>query len=77
MWHAAPVDVERLRVRVYRAFAETGRAPGPAELARVSDEPVAEVRTGLAELAAARHLVLDEGGAIVMAHPFSAVPLVT
>jgi len=30
---------------------------------------------GLRELAGARHLVLDEAGRIVMAHPFSAVPL--
>ncbi len=75
VWHAAPVDVEQLRVRVYRIFASTGRAPSPEELARELDKPVAGVRAGLQELAAARHLVLDERGAIVMAHPFSAVPL--
>jgi hypothetical protein len=36
---------------------------------------VATVRAGLAELAGARHLILDQAGQIVMAHPFSAVPL--
>jgi hypothetical protein len=36
---------------------------------------VATVRAGLAELARARHLVLDQADQIVMAHPFSAVPL--
>ncbi|MFC7546091.1 organomercurial lyase [Plantactinospora sp. GCM10030261] len=66
------MDLEELRLAVYRSFAETGRAPTVVELAGGSD--VDEVRTGLAELAGARHLVLD-GDRIVMAHPFSAVPL--
>lgn len=74
-WHAAPVDVEELRVRVYRRFVHTGGAPRLEELARELDESVTTIRTGLRELAAARHVVLDEHAAIVMAHPFSAIPL--
>lgn len=74
-WHAALMDVEQLRVKVYEVFASTGRAPMPVELARDLGESLARVQECLAELAAARHLVLDERGAIVMAHPFSAVPL--
>jgi hypothetical protein len=45
------------------------------DLAERLDSDVPAVTTGLKELAAARHLVLDELGRIVMAHPFSAVPL--
>ena len=69
------MDHEDLRLAVYRAFAETGRAPQVPELARQSGTDVQSVAQGLAELARARHLVLDETGRIVMAHPFSAVPL--
>jgi hypothetical protein len=69
------VDSEDLRLAVYRAFAETGNAPPAAELARRLGVDVEAVTAGLAELARGRHLALDQAGAIVMAHPFSAVPL--
>lgn len=69
------VDTEELRLAVYHAFAETGRAPEAAELAGDFGSDVEAVTTGLAELGRARHLVVDETGRIVMAHPFSAVPL--
>ena len=69
------MDTEDLRLAVYRAFAETGRAPQVSELAQQSGTDVPAVTAGLAELARARHLVLDDAGEIVMAHPFSAVPL--
>jgi hypothetical protein len=74
-WQAARVDVEELRVRVYRRFVDTGGAPRLEELARELDESVTTIRAGLRKLAAARHLVLDKHDAIVMAHPFSAIPL--
>jgi Alkylmercury lyase len=69
------MDAEDLRLAVYRSFAGTGRAPEPGELAERLGCDVPVVTRGLAELAAARHLVLDGQGRIVMAHPFSAVPL--
>ncbi len=69
------MDTEKLRLAVYRAFAENGRAPETAELARQLGAGVPAVTGGLAELARSRHLVLDDDGRIVMAHPFSAVPL--
>jgi Alkylmercury lyase len=65
------MDVEDLRLAVYRSFAQRGRPP---EVSEFDAEP-STVRHGLRQLAAARHLVLDEHGAVVMAHPFSAVPL--
>lgn len=51
---------EELRVEIYRSFAATGRAPAIDP----SDER-------LHRLAAARHVALDAGGSIVLAHPFS------
>jgi len=69
------MDGEDLRLAIYRTFATTGRAPGIDALALqfgVSQEAVAR---GLEQLAAARHIVLNDEGWIVMAHPFSAVPL--
>ncbi len=69
------MDREDLRLAVYRAFADTGRAPEPGDLAAQLGVDLASVVLGLVELAADRHLVLDERGRIVMAHPFSAVPL--
>jgi hypothetical protein len=69
------MDGEDLRLAVYRTFAETGHAPAAVDLAEVLDADLPSVARGLAELARARHLVLDRQGRILMAHPFSAVPL--
>jgi hypothetical protein len=69
------MDGEDLRLAVYRMFAQTGRAPDTDALARqLGADPVVVAR-GLEELAGVRHLVLDGDGGIIMAHPFSAVPL--
>jgi hypothetical protein len=68
------VDDERVRVAVYRSFARTGAAPPTDALAGALGTDTADVRERLRHLAAARHIVLD-GDRIVMAHPFSAVPL--
>jgi Alkylmercury lyase len=69
------MDNEDLRLAVYRWFAETGRAPDASVLAEQLDADLPAVARGLRKLADARHLALDEAGRIVMAHPFSAVPL--
>ena len=50
------MDAEDLRLAVYRAFAETGRAPEPGELATKLGTGAREVAGGLAELARGRHL---------------------
>ena len=60
---------------MYRSFAVTGRAPDAGALAAQLGAEASEVVAGLSELARGRHLALGDGGAIVMAHPFSAVPL--
>jgi len=69
------MDAEDLRLAVYRAFAETGRAPRSDELARQLGAGAQEVTEGLDELARGRHVALGDRGQIVMAHPFSAIPL--
>ena len=69
------MNLERLRVLVYRSFAETGIASTNAELASALGCEIYEVEAGLSELARQRHLVIDEQFRIVMAHPFSSVPL--
>jgi hypothetical protein len=57
------VTVEDVRLAVYASFASTGRAPSGLDA------------SALKALADARHVVLGDDGEIVMAHPFSAVPL--
>ena len=69
------MDREDLRLAVYRAFAETGRAPDASALAAQFGAEASEVVAGLSELARGRRLVLGDRGEIVMAHPFSTVPL--
>ena len=67
----AAMTVEPLRVAVYRRFAHTGQAATVPELAEQFGVAEASVRAGLRELAAGRHLVLDDQDRILMAHPFS------
>jgi hypothetical protein len=64
----------RLRNTTYRLFVELGRAPTPDEVADVEGATTAEVDAGWRRLHAAHALVLDAGGEIRMANPFSAVP---
>jgi hypothetical protein len=64
---------EDVRLAVYRAFADTGRAPSVAELA-AAGLAADDVRASLRRLAEAHHVVLGDD-AIVMAHPFASVPL--
>ena len=69
------METEDLRLTIYGTFATTGRPPNLAHLAVKFVADPEELRKRLDELAAARHVVLDADGEIVMAHPFSAVPL--
>jgi Alkylmercury lyase len=68
------VELEDLRLAVYRHLAATGRAPGVAALAAVFEVDEHDVRSGLRDLHEARHVVLD-GDTVVMAHPFATIPL--
>ncbi len=75
VWQSCPMDSETLRVAVYTAFATTGRAPDVQGLAQRLSMTTQDVHAGLRALHDTRHLVLGDDGEIVMAHPFSAVPL--
>lgn len=66
--------VETLRLAVYRILAATGRAPDHRQLATATGTDLRAVRDGLRRLAEARHVVLSDD-AIVLAHPFAAIPL--
>lgn len=69
-------EQRRVRELVYATFAEQGRAPSPAELARRTDASRSDTERILGELADAHALVLTrDGDAIRMAHPFSADPM--
>ena len=67
------LDPEALRVAVYRSLASTGRAPDEEALSVALHASLDEVRGGLRSLHDQRHLVLDDAGAIVLAHPFGAM----
>lgn len=66
---------EDLRVAVYKEFATHGQAPELEGLAGSLTTDPERVAVGLQELARDRHVVLDDRGHIIMAHPFSAIPL--
>jgi hypothetical protein len=68
------MDDEDLRLAVYSSLAATGRAPDQAKLAVALDVETDEVVAGMARLAAARHVVLDSAGEVVLAHPFATAP---
>ena len=71
----APALAE-IRSAVYRTFAQEGRAPSIAELARTTGRNNREAQEALTELHARHLLVLaPDGDAIRMAHPFSAAPM--
>lgn len=64
-----------MRVAVYESFSRTGSAPDLDRLAARFAVSTSEVDQALRTLADNRHLVLGQDGSIVMAHPFSSVPL--
>ena len=63
-----------VRTRVYRGFAETGRAPEVARIAADLGSTEHRVRTGLKRLFDAHEVAVREDGSVWMANPFSAVP---
>ena len=65
------MDLEDLRLAIYGHFRHTGRPPTAAEVGCED----ADFADGLRSLAEQRHVVLDDAGKIVMAHPFAAIPL--
>lgn len=66
--------LEDVRLAVYRELSQTGLAPTVPALVEATGLAPAEIRTALAALHDSRDIVLRDGK-IVMAHPFSTVPL--
>ena len=65
----------KVKLAVYRYFAEAGERPGPEEIAAQVGADVDQVLEAFRRLRAQRVLVLEEdGGSIRMAPPFSGVP---
>lgn len=65
----------RVRVRLYQLFLESGRCPSSTELAAALQCKRSEIVAAFHELAAAHMLVLQPGsGEVLMANPLSAVP---
>jgi hypothetical protein len=72
----APVDVEALRLAIYRWFMERSRPPTVAELVAELAVEADAVEAGIERLHEQRQLVLTpERTSIRMAHPFSAEPM--
>ena len=69
------MDLEDLRLAVYRSFATTGAPPSYDELAPRLGGTHDDLTRGIRRLAEERHVVVDEAGSIVMAHPFASIPL--
>jgi hypothetical protein len=65
---------EEVRLAVYGAFRDDARAPSVSELAAAVGNSVPQVQQSLIELDASRDLVFD-GEQILMAHPFTSVPM--
>ncbi|GAA2042365.1 organomercurial lyase [Agromyces tropicus] len=68
-------EAERVRLAVYRGFADEGRAPSRSAIAESTGLDGDAVDRAMATLAALRHVVLDDDGRIVMAHPFASINL--
>jgi Alkylmercury lyase len=67
--------LERVRRAIYGMFASEGKAPSRQQIQDLAAADEARVNAAVAELAAQRHLVLDQSNNIVMAHPFTTVNL--
>jgi len=65
----------RIKLAIYRHFAETGHRPSPVDVARLAGSDVGSVLNAYPRLRAQRVLVLEaDGSSIRMASPFSGVP---
>lgn len=64
-----------VRFSIYNSFAKDGVAPTVNGLAEQTSSTISEIQFVLQELAAARNVVIDEQHRILMAHPFSSIPL--
>ncbi|MGN6128283.1 MAG: organomercurial lyase [Humibacter sp.] len=65
------IDIETLRLRLYRQLLDEGRVASSDDIATELGVTPPEAVAAFRELAADRHIVLDDKGGIVLAHPFA------
>jgi hypothetical protein len=65
---------KHIRFQVYTHFLTAGRAPTMREVAEALRLPLINVQEAYQRLAMGKALVLQEGGEVLMAEPFSAIP---
>lgn len=64
-----------VRTQIYASFARSGHAPSIDDLAAITGASPSRLERSLLKLQEAHQLALtDDGGAVAMAHPFSARP---
>jgi hypothetical protein len=64
-----------VRRAIYDTFAASGHAPSLQHIQELTAADEAQVRQAISKLSAQRHLVLDQSGSVIMAHPFTTVNL--
>ena len=69
------IDIEALRLAILRNFVDCGESGCLNELVEEFGTSVAKLQDALRQLADEHHIVLDEAGQIIMAHPFASIPL--
>ncbi len=69
------MELEQLRLAVFRGFASTGKCPTQSELASNFGVTEGHVVEGIHQLATQRYIVIDAESNVLMAHPFSSIPL--
>lgn len=67
--------IKELRQIIYKSFADHGVAPSINEISEFFELSVEEAKNLLIQLAETKHIVLNENFEILMAHPFSSIPL--
>ena len=67
--------LQEIRLYVYQQFAETGTAPDTHQIAQNFNLTLEATKEIIQELADSRHIAIDKDHKILMAHPFSSVPL--
>ena len=71
-WHGLTAEEDRVRVTLLRMYAESGRAPSIADLARQVEMNLQELEALLANLQSRDVIVRDtNSGAIIAAYPFA------
>jgi len=68
-------EIEDVRLAVYREFSTSGHVPSVDGLAALAQLSPTAVELALRALHDHRDIVLDDSGAILMAHPFASIPL--